>query len=814
MSAIRRLTHSHYFSWCLWGLVILSLMILFPTLAHADNGVVLSDDSNGAMFTPSASDQSIIYLGELFGSIPPVLAGTGSSIMGDLFKIFNTAALSLGIIIAGYTTFVGIMNTAGEGEMLGKNWNSIWIPMRSVAGIALLIPTASGYCVCQIFMMWLLVQGIGAADTLTSKVVDYMYSGQKVFVAGDTGDTNSELDYSKYDTLTSSSGASGSMITSILQGLTCMQAYQKDNADTTNFVSPPSPVRDNESSPTKLTYNFIANVSATETISCGSVVVTGDKDNPINSITAPYIEQGYAAIMPSLNAVAYFMVNSTAGSVTTTAADGTTTSTSPVEDDVLQETFNFVGSDYLTEVEKTYQSYVTQAQNAEATQKPTIFSNNNGDTYDSVRAYGWAALGSLYWDLAQSYSTSGSVAYNNGWSSDTGTYIGSFTDVGVCAGTYSSSACKFAAGGPDGWALQFVNDLVKTRKDGSNSSGLVTDFNSGNFNSTGVVGQLSLDILETLHNKFQDHRNPMIIAQELGHDITYQIEATFTALQVVMAAAGVAMSAVALGTSGGSFITAPSGIDIVLGMIALISSIFAAILPGIFAFMAAMLTLGGTLAIVVPFIPVLAYSLAVIAWLIAALETIVAAPIVAIGVLHPDGQHHMWGKAEPAIMLMINMFLRPSLLVIGFIAGIILSSISIQFVNLGFFAAVDNIVGDSDGGTVSGIEAMLLITTYVAIILACVNQSFSVIEALPNTILRWIGGENARFQSGSDAMQKIQGSQESSAQKSSDSATQAAEGSTNTPEKVGAAASKARHAIEEDGGQGMTSQGGMIPKEH
>ncbi len=786
----------------------LSMCLLLPALSYAQTftGTPLNDTQSGKLFTPSSSDQSMIYLSELFGSVPPILSGTGSSIMGQLFKILNTVALTLGTIIAGYTTFVGIMNTAGEGEMLGKNWNSIWVPMRTVAGVALLVPTASGYCICQIFMMWLVVQGVGAADSLTNKVVDYLYSGQKIYVAGDTEQSDGDQKYSDYDI----------MVTNIFQGLSCMQAYQKEFPDVNpQFISLPTPTmtRDSNNNPTSLVYTFNANADSPSTDpitgvvthnpvtrTCGSIVVNG-----INSKNFQQIEDGYAAIMPSLNAAAYYMVNSTAGS--TTNSNGT--ASDPVEDAVMQDTFEFVGADFLSEVEKTYQSYVTQANN-QALDNPDpdnpTNSNAGEDTgdgnqaYDDVKAYGWASLGSIYWNIAKSSGDSGATGFNNGWSTDSqyAPYIGASANPDKY---YDQTVWKYASGdsAPDGWATQFMNDLIKTRKDGgSNSNSLHKDFDSGKFSATGVVAALSLDVLESMTNHFQKNKNPMVAAQELGHHITYSIEVVFTTLQALMGATGLGLMAMGFSGALGSFFTAPSTLAIMTGIIAALALIFTTVFPGLFAFMAAMLTLGGTLAVVIPFIPVLAYSLAVIAWLIATLETIVAAPIVAIGVLHPDGQHPVLGKAEPAIMLMVNMFLRPGLIVLGFIAGIILSWISIQFINFGFETAVVNLLsnnsatqyaGISDGHhTVSGIEAMLFVTTYVGLIMACVNKSFSVIEAIPNSLMRWIG-HDARFEAGNDAMQKIQGSQESAAQKSADTASHSADASTREPEK-GAQAGK------------------------
>ena len=70
----------------------------------------------------------------------------------------------LGIIILLYTLVISTVNTAQEGELMGRKWSSIWIPMRSVMGTGLLVPTASGYSLIQILVLWIIVQGVGAAN--------------------------------------------------------------------------------------------------------------------------------------------------------------------------------------------------------------------------------------------------------------------------------------------------------------------------------------------------------------------------------------------------------------------------------------------------------------------------------------------------------------------------------------------------------------------------------------------------------------------------------------------------------------------------
>ncbi|HHF7352124.1 TPA: type IVB secretion system protein DotA [Legionella anisa] len=140
-------------------------------------GLVLADSASSLSFAPPASDYSVVFLGNLFGVVDGVLSGTGSQIMGSMFAVFNAAVLALGGIIIMYTLLVSTMNTAHEGQMLGQKWSSIWIPIRSTVGLALLIPKASGYCLMQIFVMWVVVQGVGAADKVWNAALSYLNRG-------------------------------------------------------------------------------------------------------------------------------------------------------------------------------------------------------------------------------------------------------------------------------------------------------------------------------------------------------------------------------------------------------------------------------------------------------------------------------------------------------------------------------------------------------------------------------------------------------------------------------------------------------------
>lgn len=137
------------------------------------------------IFDIAATDQSVYYLGKIFGKIGGVLpdpANGGPILLGLMFKVLNTAALSVGALIVVYTTVAGLLSTASEGEFLGKKWSGTWVPIRTVLGIVGLFPSSGGYCAIQIVIMWLILQGVGLADTLWSAVLNLIEQGGSPYV--------------------------------------------------------------------------------------------------------------------------------------------------------------------------------------------------------------------------------------------------------------------------------------------------------------------------------------------------------------------------------------------------------------------------------------------------------------------------------------------------------------------------------------------------------------------------------------------------------------------------------------------------------
>jgi defect-in-organelle-trafficking protein DotA len=186
------------------------LWMLFPLSVFADGSMTLA---------PPITDYSVGFLANIFGVVDGVLHGTGSQIMGSIFEVFNAAVMAIGGIIVTYTMILSTMNTAHEGEMLGKKWNSIWVPVRATAGFALLIPKASGFCLLQVFVMWVVVQGVGAADKVWNAALSYLNRGG-VIIQEQVDPTSALLGSSGSQKVTM-----GAMV--ILSGQVCMLAVQQ-----------------------------------------------------------------------------------------------------------------------------------------------------------------------------------------------------------------------------------------------------------------------------------------------------------------------------------------------------------------------------------------------------------------------------------------------------------------------------------------------------------------------------------------------------------------------------------------------------------
>ena len=115
------------------------------------------------IFGPIAVDpMSALSAGGITGSGGG--AAAGSDVLGTLFSYLNMGLLTLGAIYLSYKALVAITQTAHDGQLMGRAFHTIWVPIRVVTGVFSLTPVFGGWSLLQVIMLWFGVIGAGLGN--------------------------------------------------------------------------------------------------------------------------------------------------------------------------------------------------------------------------------------------------------------------------------------------------------------------------------------------------------------------------------------------------------------------------------------------------------------------------------------------------------------------------------------------------------------------------------------------------------------------------------------------------------------------------
>jgi len=185
----------------------------------------------------------------------------------------------------------------------------------------------------------------------------------------------------------------------------------------------------------------------------------------------------------------------------------------------------------------------------------------------------------------------------------------------------------------------------------------------------------------------------------------------------------------------------------------------------LFAVVMASISIGAVLYFVLPFMPFIYFMFAVSGWLKSIFEAMVAMPLWALAHLRIDGEGLPGPGATQGYFLLLEIFLRPTLIVFGLLASISIFAALVNVLNQVFDLIVANVggynaemegqiaAGTAPAGTNSNVAfgrsaldeffytAMYAIICYM-IGLAC----FKLVDQIPNNVLRWAGVSVSTFQ--------------------------------------------------------------------
>lgn len=161
---------------------------------------------------------------------------------------------------------------------------------------------------------------------------------------------------------------------------------------------------------------------------------------------------------------------------------------------------------------------------------------------------------------------------------------------------------------------------------------------------------------------------------------------------------------------------------------------------------------------VLPFMPFMYFFFALSGWIKSIFEAVVAMPLWALAhITRLDGNGLAGPGANNGYFLLLEIFLRPILILIGMIASLSIFSACVTVLNdvfkllsanlSGFDMAAENAgVGPTEIAFYRGpIDRLFYTAIYVIIVYMMATGYFKLIDQIPNSILRWLGASVQTF---------------------------------------------------------------------
>ncbi len=171
------------------------------------------------------------------------------------------------------------------------------------------------------------------------------------------------------------------------------------------------------------------------------------------------------------------------------------------------------------------------------------------------------------------------------------------------------------------------------------------------------------------------------------------------------------------------------------------------------------LTAGFVLFYILPFLPFVYFYFAVANWIKAIFEAMVGVPLWALAHLRIDGDGLPGDSAQNGYFLILEIFIRPILTVVGLVAAVIIFSTQVRILNLIWDLVVSNTSGYTpDGQNILAmgsatdvryqrgiIDQFFFTIIYTIVCYMMALASFKLIDRIPDNILRWAGAGVSSF---------------------------------------------------------------------
>lgn len=667
------------------------------------------------------------YLNQIFGPLFQAREGTNAqSVLANVLGYFNVFVVSVAGILFFYNITVGVLQSAHEGEVLGRRWSSLWAPLRVIFAVGLLVPLPGlgGYNVVQAGAAYLVRGGTGAASL--------MWSVAATSILGDDIPLSAEAPRFPPE-----------IVEQVYRQAACLQIvqYQTTLVNEQSVagwydVTEISRVRN----PTDR-ISFLTAIRSTPAAEpslvglCGGwstppppaylIDLGSDGEDVIRNFTA-----GHALIMREVTEGVSSLVAQHFDHI---FEGGQTMPDISVDLAEIQ----ILANQEMSEFSREIRSLGIAASGQDDARDMLLTHVSGGE--NGRWGQGWLGAGSWYIAMAR---------FNN--------RLSSLTDARSTVLEASLSADPAAifeaAGGVGSGRTYLFGNLGgrPTEEDLANLpnahealrilSGFDRMFEESTVRLAGLGYQLSpaqmseinrdssgslweyipglQDAIERVSNAILSAFNP---SNMLSHDPIVSLINVGKALMSLAMVLAVSTVVAGLPTGGAAAIV----------MTPIIASLMAA---------------GALLAFILPIMPFLIFSLAAVGYFLTVIEAIVAVSLWALGHMRMDGEGLSGEAGRQGWLLLLSLTFTPVLMIIGFLAGMIVFRVGAALIGTGFYYAASSIVG---GDVLFGLLSIVGYSVLQAVIfLILLDKSFSLIVDFPQRVFKWIGqGERVVSQS-------------------------------------------------------------------
>ena len=696
----------------------ITLMLIFGALSFTGMVATTTIGAGQAyatsMFTPPspANDLALGYMAKSFGinitGVPTAAVGGILAGFQQMMALYSMAMLVLAGFILLYILIAAIANTAHEGRFGGSGFNQIWTPIRLIVAIGLLVPLPmvagyNGYNSGQYVVMKVSEWGSGLATNL------WIPFATALALQGDV-------------IATPNVPAAGGAVAGVLYSEFCMVRYNQYKSDIgiddPAIIDKPQVVGEKH-------FIYYTTDSDTSNNYCGIVEYTKVVSSP--ATMASKISAGYETAFNQMRSDVIVLakkLNDEQYISPTSGTPGTGTT---------ENIKTLLASDFILIVDK-YQKNLVSA----------IASTTTGDQAaaagaamtTAIKETGWAGAGSWFNTIARlnaevmsasrglpvSQMPQLSNALNSVATSDASatSALSKMVEKGLLVLKSNLNNVAPTMSTPTTGAGNVGGVFTKSVTVGlDQDTGWLSAILSGASNFVGFV--LAKILAPLIGGPFAEiglgadanlsETNPLGQLAAIGN-------------WLINVSLGCLVTAVAIAFGAGKIDAGEAVLPITIMLMALTSLTFSA---------------GVLLFYVTPLVPFIRFTFGVIGWLLNILEAVIAIPLVAVAHLNTKGDGVM-GGAQHAYMMVLSIFLRPALLIVGIVIALMMFTVSIGILNDLYKNAV---IGTGSNAT-GGLSILVYTLIYCAIAYGMCNLTFKLIEEIPNRALTWIGQTAAK----------------------------------------------------------------------